>query len=278
MIKNYSRFINENSNMSLEDALLEVTSLSYSQLCKIKKETVDDRFKKILNDIKDYGWTLERIKKEFTDNQINDLYAQMISENGEVDVFFYKLFEKFGLPKEDVYLGGEGWEDIYVNPDEAFIRYSYGYHETEYGKLLIDRLDGGFEEFKSQAIKYFKDWIYEELPYQIPSIYKKYNIDLPKITKSSFFNGALSTKIIDNLDEFFITEEDRIIIFANDLANYLNNLKIREIISKVDDKKLSDYFELTSKHIYEKIKNMMSYPVYDIIDFTGTDIVIWSDI
>lgn len=272
MIKKYKNFLKESkSEYELDEALLEVTYGNYSSMCK-SKESPDDGFNEILKELEEYNWSFDRIRKEFNNNDIVSLYNRMSDQNGQVDLFFYKIFEKFGLDKDMVELGGYGWSDIHVNDDEAFIRYSYGYHNTEYGMLAINQLEGGLEEFLKHAIKYLKQWIYEEIPLHILNIYVENDVNFDKIT--GFQKSWHSTQIL-NIKDFSVAEEDRMVIYVNDIANFLNNLPVK--YSESSKKKLSEYFQINSKHIYDKISSILSQFSLDI-DFTGTDAIIWIDL
>lgn len=237
-------------------------------MCK-RMESPDDRFNEILEELEEYNWSFDRIRKEFDNDDIMSLYRRMDSQNGEVDLFFYKIFEKFGLDKDIVRLGGAGWDDIYVNDDEAFIRYSYGYHNTEYGMMSINQMDGGLEEFIKQALKYLKQWIYDEVPLHILNIYVENDINFDKLT--GFQKSWHSTQIL-KISDFSLSEEDRMIIYVNDIANFLNELPVKW--SESSKKKMSEYFQITSQHIYEKISSVLSKFDLDI-DFTGGEVIIW---
>lgn len=269
MIKKYKNFIKEpKEELDLDEALLEVTYGNYSSMCK-RMESPDHRFNEILEELEEYNWSFDRIRKEFDDDDIMSLYRRMDSQNGEVDLFFYKIFEKFGLNKDIVRLGGEGWDDIHVTDDEAFIRYSYGYHNTEYGMMSINQMDGGLEEFIKQALKYLKQWIYDEVPLHILNIYVENDINFDKLT--GFQKSRHSTQIL-KINDFSLSEEDRMIIYVNDIANFLNELPVKW--SESSKKKMSEYFQITSQHIYEKISSVLSNFDLDI-DFTGGEVIIW---
>jgi len=270
MIKKYKNFLKESrlGEYELDKALLEITGGSYSSMCKLK-ESPDDRFSEILKELEDYNWSFDRIRKDFNNDDILSLYNRMDSQNGEVDLFFYKIFEKFGLDKDIVILGGNGWDDIYVMDDEAFIRYSYGYHNTEYGMMSINQLEGGLEEFIKQALKYLKQWIYDEIPLHILNIYVENDINFDKLT--GFQKSWHSTQIL-KIKDFSLSEEDRMIIYVNDIANFLNELPVKW--SESSKKKMSEYFQINSQHIYDKISSVLNQFDLDI-DFTGGEVIIW---
>lgn len=94
------------------------------------------------------------------DNVINTIKQPFISgldsQNAVVDVYLYFLFQKLGV-KETIWLGGPGWGDIEKITDsgseynESFIRYKYGYHQTEYGKLWMNQNNIDEEWLKNMA-------------------------------------------------------------------------------------------------------------------------------
>lgn len=267
MIKKYKNFIKESKEeLDLDKALLNITYGNYSSMCK-RKESPDDRFNEILEELEEYNWSFDRIRKEFDNDAIMSLYSRMDSQNGEVDLFFYKIFEKFGLDKDIVRLGGPGWDDIDVTEDEAFIRYRYGYHNTEYGMMSINQIDGGLSTFLEKALEYLKEFIYQELPYVILSIYVSNNKRLSLV----FYDELIRSNFF-KIDDFIITEEDRMIIFANDICNFLNNSKMSNDIPG------GNYLEIKSDDIYEKLLSFLSdFKDFVDIDFNGVDVIIWSD-
>jgi hypothetical protein len=265
MIKRYNQFLKESKEeFDLQEAITEVLdrSPSYSDLCK-RQEDPDIRFNEIQSDIDDYRWTLERIRNEYSDVDLINLYRLMDSISGYVDLYFYKLFEKFGIEKNIVDLGGSGWGDIYITKDEAFIRYSYGYHNTKYGMMFINQLEGGLEGFMNQALSYLKDYIIDDVPQNILSIYDGVG---------GFYRLIGKKKDINNLFEmenYIITEEDRVVIFLKEIAEYFNN------ILSIDNKKLSYYLDLKPDIIASNITKFLSNLNLDI-NFTGNELIVWS--
>jgi hypothetical protein len=270
MIKKYNQFLKESKDdLDLRDAIEEsnYSSSNYSSMCKTNADP-DEDFNEMQSELDELGWSLKRIRDEYTDDDLISLYRQMDSISGSIDIYFYKLFEKLGLDKNIVVLGGHGWSDIYVNDDEAFIRYRYGYHNTEYGMLSINQIDGGLDEFLKQAFRYLKIWIYEEMPQTILSIYVKNNVNFDKLTGIQM--NWNSNQVLD-MEKYSLVEEDRMIIYANEIANHLNSFPTK------DGDKLSNYFEISSDDIYNRLLSMLDGFSIDDIDFTGTDIIIWNE-
>lgn len=121
-----------------------------------------------LQQVMDYsGYTIDIIKKLFdsrvskfisqdfqdfiTNNRLNDI-------NGYVDTYLYLLNEKIDLGYE-VSLGGPGWTDFQRDSEEWLIKYSYGYHNTLYGKLLLDSLKLTSELFIETAVSEIKAYL-----------------------------------------------------------------------------------------------------------------------
>jgi hypothetical protein len=271
MIKKYNQFLLESSkNLTLLESIEELSINTmgdyYSVLSKSNRIPSED-FKEFQSILDDYGWTLERIRKENTDEELIELYRQMDSISGIVDIYFYKLFEELGIDKDIVKLGGDGWSDISVTYDEAFIRYSYGYHNTEYGLLSINQIEGGLNAFFKAVLDYLFQWIQEDMPAHILSIYTKNNIDFYRLTGFKKWNSAGAIK----MEDYLLLEDDRIIIYVNDIANYLNN-KIT-----INGNKLSDYLTIKSKDIYDQFKIVTEKFGLDDIDFTGSEVIIWGN-
>jgi hypothetical protein len=277
MIKKYNQFLKESNwydNLSFEEILSEIgneNGMNYSILCKTNNSPEKD-FENFQNHLNETGWTIKKIRNKYSDVELISIYRSLDNINGLVDIYFYKLFEKFGINKDIVELGGSGWNDIWVTEDEASIRYSYGYHNTEYGMLFINQINGGLDAFLKQAFSYIKTFIIEEFSLNILNIYVSKGVNFDKITglqKNWHYNSIL------DINDYSLIESDRMVIYANEIANYLNN------ISTTDGKKLSDYLELRSNDIYDvlkligkKFKTENEYQKIDL-DFTGGDIIIW---
>jgi hypothetical protein len=265
MIKKYNQFLKESKEeLDLQESIIESTySTNYSTLCK-KDEDPNNRFNEIQNNIDNHGWTIDRIRKDHSDVELIGLYRLMDSVSGDVDLYFYKLFEKFGIDKNIVELGGSGWSDIYVTEDEAFIRYSYGYHNTKYGMLFIDQLDGGLEEFKNQALSYLKEYILNDVPQNILGIYDGVGGFFKLTGRSSW-----SAREVIKMHDYVIIEEDRVLIFTKEISDNLN-----QMVDK-NNNRLSDTLKATPDIIASNITNFLSNLGLDI-DFTGNELMIWS--
>ncbi len=159
------------------------------------------------------------------------------SQGAIQDVYLYKLFEKLGLNTNVVQLGGPGWGDIdrWENGgdySEAFIRYRYGYHQTEYGKLWMKQCQIDEDWLREEAMSDLQKYIEEEFP----SICSKILNNIIKKNTNSFtttdefdrrgnirdefdHRGNIRSLVREfKLSDFSIIEEDRIIIDINKLC------------------------------------------------------------
>ena len=112
-----------------------------------------------------------------------------------------------GLDYRRVELGGPGWGGMVDEPEESIIRYSYGYHKTKYGQLMMEQLGITQEDFKEYASKGFcieliNNW-------------------------SEFFYAKM--------EDFVIIEEDRIVIFTKKLADYLDDSELVSRNAGIED-------------------------------------------
>ena len=269
MIKNYNEFIKESNydDLEFEEIIVEIGSeeggSSYSDMCKTNDDPDEDfnRFQKRLDEL---GWTIEKIGKEFSDNELNRIYDFCDSQNGLVDIYFYKLFEKLNKHelKEKVSLGGHGWEDYHVNEDEAFIRYSYGYHNTKYGKLAILNY-GTMQEFIDQALTYLQEYLYNDLSSNIVSLYDSHG-GFRRLTGESNWD-------ILNIKEYSIAEDDRFIIYTQEIADFLNQFPLKD-----GKGVLSDVHEVEAEDISSKISKFLEAMNLDM-EFTGNELIIWGN-
>jgi hypothetical protein len=186
--------------------------------------------------------------------------SSLDSQNAAVDFYLYKLFEKLGLNTNIVQLGGAGWGDIdgWENGgdySEAFIRYRYGYHQTEYGKLWMKQCKIDENWLKEEAMNDLQKYIEEDFTSIVTRVDPSKNIR----------NLSLS--------DYSIVEEDRIIIhlpkLIEDIKNcplnaYYGFAKIEAERIQIDEEKIAAEFskELSGFHL-------------DIELTDGDDLIIW---
>lgn len=256
-LRNYSQFINE--NVEITDDLLEVLmkrgkfwneifeldcsqfnfTRSYSDMCKRINRNPEQDFQKIQKHFDEKGFTLEEIKDLFSEenNQrcgynLEEFYkgenypgSKLDSLGAIQDFYLYKLFEKLGLNPDVIRLGGSNWGEIDEwendgNYSEAFIRYKYGYHQTEYGKLWMKQCQIDEEWLREEAIGQLQKYIEEEFSSICANIIRS----LVFISRGK--SGTTGPGIFEQLrlEDFSIVEEDRIIINIHKLCLEILNL------------------------------------------------------
>ena len=234
MIKRYKEFVKEsiedyfdNRNSYTRDDIrelrdnwvdevmnvsLEIGSYSFSELCRKDNVFPEEDYKEFQNRMDSKGFPFDLIKEIFSkesdrllgsiasDRTETDIFEEirrspLDSQNGQIDTYLYFTVKRLGLDYKKVELGGPGWGGIEDYPEEAIIRYSYGYHKTKYGQLMMEQLGITEEEFEEYASKGFC----------VELINNWYN----------FFRCKI--------EDFVIIEEDRIVIFTKKLSDYLVN-------------------------------------------------------
>lgn len=214
-------------------------------------------FKSILNDIKsNYKISLGDYNTIVNGNGQSTLG----DKNAAVDIYLYFLLKKLGVDGT-IWLGGEGWGDLFSyetgdgSYSEQFIRYKYGYHQTEYGKLWMEQCKIDENWLRESAKKCLQEYLSDNL---IDIGYKLSNYKR-NVTNLRF-------------GDYVIIEEDRIIIDLKSLSDDINNsppynrstLFLLEDIVNIEN--LSSYI----------IKDM-SYFALDIELSDMGDLVIWSE-
>ncbi len=196
------------------DSILSLDQFYGSSFSKLahSKENPDEDFEEMQESIDKDGFTLDIIGKLFnpvvsvflSQNFNNFVASGLDDQSGYIDLYLYKLNEKFNL-NTTVWLGGYGWADALKDqPEEEFIiKYAYGYHKTLYGKLFLEQIQMTKEEFVEASYQYLKDYLRE---YVNPSIYS----DIKKMTK--LVSGTQINEIKLNIDSYIIVDDDRFFI------------------------------------------------------------------
>jgi hypothetical protein len=192
------------------------------------------------------GWDFESIKNLFSEeaNKLVDKdfmgwfnsYGQIGSQNGHCDVYLYFTAKNLGLNANDIIsLGGDGWA-AYGEDDELWIRYRYGYHQTKYGQLMLDQIGYTVQQFKDEALlylqQYIKDYWEESLIRCLEKTLAKQSGD-KKYPLSTNLRGLLKGM---DIKDYTLVEEDRMIIFTNEIASLIN----KEGLAKVEAKDIAD--------------------------------------
>jgi len=231
MIKRYRQFVNEsiedyfdNSQKSYtadeitqlrddwKEAIVEVLGHgpNFSTLCKRENQDPEEDYKEHQKEIDAKGFTFDVIKKIFSkeadkivgkwakDSGDRDIFVELhqgsLQEmNGDIDTYLYFTVKRLGLDYKKIELGGPSWSGVEDYPEEAIIRYSYGYHKTKYGQLMMEQIGINEKEFEEYASKGFCIELIDN------------------------WYGYFSAK----MEDYVIIEEDRIVIFTKKLADYL---------------------------------------------------------
>ena len=137
--------------------------------------------------------------------------SSLDSQNAAVDVYLYFLFQELGSTGI-VWLGGPGWGNVDLDEgedfSEAFIRYRYGYHQTEYGKLWMNQCQVDENWFEERAMADLQNYLEEE-----------FKSIVGRVDRSKDMTGL-------SLDNYSIIEEDRIIIDLSKLVEDINKCPI----------------------------------------------------
>ena len=226
--ENYEQIITNNQNWlpKLREDFAEsikncAVGRSYSDLCKTKQDP-DKDFEQIQKEIEDdCGWNMQSIKNLFSP-EIDALTFQQFQDfinsydldrnNGMTDIYLYKLSEKLGENSELVELGGGGWCEYVTDDEEILIRYSYGYHHTKYGELMLKQIGLSKENFIEQSLEKLRVQIIEDLE------------ELQQI----------------DIDDFFIVDFDRLVINLDDLLDQNHNYGIEADVRDFRDMRRSD--------------------------------------
>ena len=222
-LKKYGQFIKEDNNETFGETVEKLKEIlwgnSYSNMCKTNGDP-NTEFNEIQTEMDDFGWTLDRIKKYF---ETNDFFKEVEKHDlqwvsGEMDIYLYKLAEKLGLDKNKIQLGGGGWADMIhyvdedINPSEALIRYTYGYHKTHYGKLMLYQAKCTEEEFRLIALPGLMDFITDKFE---KTVFKTLlNVSWETYRKNVSYDDLKGDMVVD-------LDGERITIYVDQIADKL---------------------------------------------------------
>jgi hypothetical protein len=184
--------------------------------------------------------------------------SSLDSQNAAVDVYLYFLFEELRVSGHGpVWLGGDGWGNVDLEYDdngsysEAFIRYRYGYHQTEYGKLWMEQCGVDEEWFQERAMQDLQKYLTDDF------------LDIiQRVDRSKDMTGL-------SFDNYSIIEEDRIII---DLSKLVEDIKKCPISRYWSGKK--DYVVDEENIVAQFTKELEGFSLD--IQLTDTDdLIIW---
>ena len=179
----------------------------------VRGERTED-FQEVVSNLEDQGVSKEKIE------DINEPFgSDLDSKNGHTDVYLYFLFKELGLNPNFISLGGEGWAD-YNEDDEMYIRYRYGYHQTKYGQMMLKQIGYTVEQFREEALVFLQQDIKEHWSDMISSTVIRKGTSSVSAPLLNNINKFLKSSI--QIGDYTLVEEDRMIIYTNEIANDIN--------------------------------------------------------
>jgi len=209
----------------------------FSDMCKRKDANPEGDYQEMQKLLDKKGWNFESIKNLFSE-EVNKLvdkdftgwfnsYGQIGSKNGHCDVYLYFTAKNLGLNTDIVSLGGDGWAN-YNEGDEMYIRYRYGYHQTKYGQLMLDQIGYTVEQFREEALVYLQQDIEDNWNNMISSsvmrngVINKVPVRRSDLNDNTIKNLTSFLKSSIQIEEYTLVEDDRMIIYSNEIANDIN--------------------------------------------------------
>lgn len=231
----------------------------YSIAKFVRGERTED-FQEVVDKLEEQGVSKRKIE------DISEPFASDLdSKNGHIDVYLYFLFKELGLNPNFISLGGEGWAD-YNEGDELWIRYRYGYHQTKYGQMMLKQVGYTVEKFKEDALVYLQQYIKD---YFSESLIRCLEETLAKQSGGKKYPLSKSLRdLIYGLDikEYTLVEEDRMIIFTNEIASLINKEGLANVEAKdIADALIKQYDWLDSDSDGEG----------DILQEVDGDVIVW---
>ena len=169
LLKKYNKFFEDTHGLSVDERFLDFVDRvkecndgsSYSNLAKDRGINFDpeEDFAEIDEKMSENGWDQTAIKG-LIDEMGQSTFNAMVdnaypSQCGSVDYYLYKLtngeFKLSGMDWSD-FMGEENMTfsgDALEN--ELLIKFGYGWHNTKYGKLIIEQNLGSVEKFVQVA-------------------------------------------------------------------------------------------------------------------------------
>ncbi len=223
-LENIKDLFSEENNMRCGYSLVEFYKGGSYPINKEPLKSIVEGLKKKLK----LEWTSFSIEDYDTILQPFSVGSTLDSQGAIQDFYLYKLFEKLGLNTNIVQLGGDSWGNIdgldAGDYSEAFIRYRYGYHQTEYGKLWMKQCQIDEEWLKEEAMGDLQNYIGDEFSSIcgkiLHSIVFTTTVKPSKDSRNEIINRENVRAQVRQfkLDDFSIVEEDRIIIDIDKLC------------------------------------------------------------
>jgi len=255
--------------------LSEFYKTSFSDMCKIEDTTQSDldidyyQMQKLLDK---KGWDFESIKNLFN-KEVDEICGDDIfgvvhkspldSTNGYIDYYLYRTVERLGLDKSKIHLGGDGWVDSLYYDEELPIRYKYGYHQTEYGKLMLKEANTTVEEFVSKVTTFLVSMLKEDWGDEVirSVTRKKYDAEY-----NSEISKRLRTSDVIIFENYHILEEDRIIFLVSNVVDDIN-----ELLADINDGN-----EITNEEFATELADLL-YSFSKDIESTGTELILYGN-
>lgn len=179
----------------------------------VRGERTED-FQEVVSNLENQGVSKRKIE------DINEPFgSDLDAHNGHTDIYLYFLFKELGLNPNFISLGGDGWAD-HNEDDEMYIRYRYGYHQTKYGQMMLKQIGYTVEQFREEALVYLQQDIKEHWSDMISSTVIRKGTSSVSAPLLNNINKFLKSSI--QIGDYTLVEEDRMIIYTNEIANDIN--------------------------------------------------------
>jgi len=161
----------------------------------------------------------EGVSKEKLDDIDDPFKSDLDQQNGHCDIYLYFTFKELGLNSDFIGLGGEGWAS-YNDGDEMYIRYRYGYHQTKYGQLMLKQMGYTIKQFREEALVYLQQDIKDNWSDMMGSCVIRKGTSSVSDPLLNNINKFLKSSI--QMEDYTLVEDDRMIIYTNEIANDIN--------------------------------------------------------
>jgi len=180
----------------------------------VRGERTED-FQEVFIELKKQGVSKEKLDDIDGPFKSDDLDQQ----NGHCDIYLYFTFKELGLNSDFIGLGGEGWAS-HNDSDEMYIRYRYGYHQTKYGQLMLNQIGYTVEQFREEALVYLQQDIKDNWSEMMGSCVIRKGTSSVSAPLLNNINKFLKSSI--QMEDYTLVEDDRMIIYTNEIANDIN--------------------------------------------------------
>jgi hypothetical protein len=180
----------------------------------VRGERTED-FQEVFIELKKQGVSKEKLDDIDDPFKSDDLDQQ----NGHCDIYLYFTFKELGLNSDFIGLGGEGWAS-HNDSDEMYIRYRYGYHQTKYGQLMLNQIGYTVEQFREEALVYLQQDIKDNWSEMMGSCVIRKGTSSVSAPLLNNINKFLKSSI--QMEDYTLVEDDRMIIYTNEIANDIN--------------------------------------------------------